>query len=73
MPESPELVMGTVAAAGLLSLDITHRHAAAVATLPLLHLDPFDRLLIAQAIAEPLRLVTADAQLAAYSELVIQV
>jgi PIN domain nuclease of toxin-antitoxin system len=36
----------------------------------LIHNDPFDRLLIAQAIAEPLRLLTADAPLRQYSELV---
>jgi PIN domain nuclease of toxin-antitoxin system len=35
--------------------------------------DPFDRLLIAQAISEPLHLLTADPQLKQYSELVIQV
>jgi PIN domain nuclease of toxin-antitoxin system len=37
------------------------------------HGDPFDRLLIAQAMAEPLNLITADAQLRQYSELVIHV
>jgi PIN domain nuclease of toxin-antitoxin system len=41
--------------------------------LPLYHADPFDRLLIAQAISEPLHLLTADAQLKQYSELVVQV
>jgi PIN domain nuclease of toxin-antitoxin system len=45
-------------------------HAAAVAGLPDHHGDPFDRLLVAQALAEPLRLVTADAFLARYTELV---
>ena len=39
--------------------------------LPLHHTDPFDRLLIAQAIAEPLRLLTGDAMLARYSDLVL--
>lgn len=47
--------------------------AATVGTLPLLHRDPFDRLLIAQAIAEPALLFTADRQLAGYSDLVKQV
>lgn len=56
---------------GFTSLAITFRHAAGVQTLPLHHADPFDRLLIAQAIAEPLRLLTADAQLEPYSELVV--
>jgi PIN domain nuclease of toxin-antitoxin system len=37
------------------------------------HADPFDRLLIAQAMSEPLHLLTADAQLRQYSDLVIQV
>jgi len=34
------------------------------------HTDPFDRLLIAQAMSEPMHLLTADAQLKPYSELV---
>ena len=54
-------------------LPVLGRHAAGVARLPLLHADPFDRLLVAQAISETMRLMTADAQLAAYSELVITI
>ena len=46
---------------------------ALVADLPLHHGDPFDRLLIAQAIEEPMHLLTTDSQLRQYSELVIQV
>lgn len=57
---------------GFKSLPITDQHAAAVQGLPLHHADPFDRLLIAQAITEPLRLLTADAQLEPYSELVLR-
>jgi PIN domain nuclease of toxin-antitoxin system len=38
-----------------------------------LHNDPFDRLLVAQAMAEPLRLLTADPLLGQYSELVMLV
>jgi PIN domain nuclease of toxin-antitoxin system len=41
--------------------------------LPIHHADPFDRILIAQAISEPLHLVTVDPQLKQYSELVILV
>jgi len=48
-------------------LAISAEHAAAVAALPTHHKDPFDRLLIAQALTEPARLVTADEELAAYS------
>jgi PIN domain nuclease of toxin-antitoxin system len=41
--------------------------------LPNFHADPFDRMLIAQALHEPLRLLTADAALARYSDMVIEV
>ena len=49
-------------------LAITAQHAATVAGLPLHHKDPFDRLLIGQALTEPARLVTSDKALAAYSK-----
>ena len=55
---------------GFLELTVTGRHAAAVAELPLLHSDPFDRLLLAQAISEPLHFLTADKSLQEYSPLV---
>jgi PIN domain nuclease of toxin-antitoxin system len=58
---------------GFQELPVWSRHAILVAALPLYHADPFDRLLIAQAISEPLHLLTADAQLKQYSELVVQV
>jgi PIN domain nuclease of toxin-antitoxin system len=45
---------------GFALLGITLDHAAAAAKLPPLHRDPFDRMLIAQAIAEKLTIVTAD-------------
>ena len=59
--------------AGFEPLNITWEHAAAVRHLPDIHRDPFDRMLIAQAVSEPLRLMTADNVLAQYSELVIPV
>ncbi len=52
--------------AGLRELSVTAMHTLRVAELPLLHRDPFDRMLIAQALSEPMRLVTADAAVAAY-------
>jgi PIN domain nuclease of toxin-antitoxin system len=48
-------------------LAISAQHAAAVARLPPHHKDPFDRLLIGQAMSEPARLVTTDKALVAYS------
>jgi len=47
-------------------LPVTGRHAEALAALPPIHKDPFDRLLVAQAMAEPLVLLTNDAVLAEY-------
>lgn len=68
----PELV-SAIEASGFLELPVRARHAIRVATLPALHRDPFDRLLVAQAQEEPLHLLTADPQLAAYSPLVVLV
>jgi len=44
-------------------LDISFAHATAVVSLPLLHRDPFDRMLIAQALVEGTPLVSADSAL----------
>ena len=51
---------------GYEELEISGAHAAAVGQLPPIHRDPFDRMLVAQATAEGLTLVTADAILASY-------
>jgi PIN domain nuclease of toxin-antitoxin system len=58
---------------GIEELPVYSRHTVLVAELPMHHSDPFDRLLIAQAMSEPLHLLTTDAQLRQYSDLVIQV
>jgi PIN domain nuclease of toxin-antitoxin system len=49
-------------------LAVSAQHAAGVANLPLHHKDPFDRMLISQALSEPARLITADRALSAYSK-----
>ncbi|MGQ0813088.1 MAG: type II toxin-antitoxin system VapC family toxin [Gemmatimonadota bacterium] len=51
---------------GYVELPITSQHAVSIDTLPPLHKDPFDRLLIAQALTEGITLLTTDAQVAAY-------
>lgn len=51
---------------GFTLLPIEHEHVLAVSQLPRHHGDPFDRLLVAQARAEGLTLVTADGRIAAY-------
>jgi PIN domain nuclease of toxin-antitoxin system len=55
---------------GFTELSLKAKQAAIVAELPTFHRDPFDRMLIAQAVSEPLRLLTADSILKQYSELV---
>lgn len=59
-----------VTKSGFSELPITTYHAAAVSHLPDIHRDPFDRILIAQAISEPLTFLTADTALKNYSDLV---
>ena len=56
--------------AGLNHLPFVAAHAVHVAQLPLHHPDPFDRALIAQAISEPLTLLTNDKLLARYGSVV---
>ncbi|MEO7206868.1 MAG: type II toxin-antitoxin system VapC family toxin [Steroidobacteraceae bacterium] len=68
-----DALVDEIAQVGFRDLPIRLRHAAGVAKLPLYHADPFDRLLIAQAIAEPLKLLTVDKPLAQYSEMVLVV
>jgi len=51
---------------GYVELPVTSQHAVHVVDLAPLHKDPFDRLLLAQAISEGIVLLTADAQLARY-------
>jgi PIN domain nuclease of toxin-antitoxin system len=57
----------------ILELPVDGRHIERLATLPPIHKDPFDRLLIAQALAEPLVLLTSDATVARYGEGVLVV
>jgi PIN domain nuclease of toxin-antitoxin system len=54
-------------------LAVEAEHAAAVADLPAHHQDPFDRMLIAQALVEPMRLMTHDPVVARYSDTIIKI
>lgn len=58
---------------GFVELPITSEHAIAVKDLELHHKDPFDRLIVATAISEPMKLLTADTQVAQYTSLAILV
>jgi len=64
-------LVAAIEGSGFVELPVRAAHAAAVANLVFHHNDPFDRLLVAQAIAEPLRLLTADAVLAKFSDIVV--
>jgi PIN domain nuclease of toxin-antitoxin system len=54
-------------------LPVEAAHTVQLVELPYLHRDPFDRMLVAQSIVEPLRLVTRDSQLARYGSTIIKV
>ena len=67
MPISSTQALRWFRRAGYDLLDIKAEHAVAVEKLPPLHGDPFDRLLVAQALTEPLHLLTHDSIVARYS------
>lgn len=61
LPEPPEqLLFDVVDDAGFRVLDVQPRHTRALAELPQIHADPFDRMLVAQALVEDMDLVTGD-------------
>ena len=66
----PEVVTRAALKAGFVALPVDTDVVAGVADLPPHHRDPFDRLLVVQAMAEPAWLYTADPVLSVYSELV---
>lgn len=67
----PADLQDRVLATGVRTLGLAADHGLAVAELPVHHRDPFDRLLIAQARAEKLTIVSADRRFAAYDVAVI--
>jgi len=62
----PRVLRGALLHNGYVELTITSEHAVNVDTLPPIHKDPFDRLLLSQALVEGITLLTADEQLASY-------
>ena len=69
----PDNLVQRIDRAGFAELHVTFRHAELAASLPLIHRDPFDRMLIAQAQAEGLTLVSEDSQIARYEVSVMSV
>ena len=72
MPVSSQEAVSYFRESGYRFLAIEPEHAVAVETLAANHQDPFDRILIAQALVEPMRLVTHDSMVASYSDTIIK-
>jgi PIN domain nuclease of toxin-antitoxin system len=64
--ETPNDLTGALDASAFRELPVTVEHAEAVGSLPQHHVDPFDRILVAQAKVEGLTIITRDPALAAY-------
>lgn len=73
MPVSAAQALQAFDESGYRLLGVQAAHAVRVEQLPGVHADPFDRLLVAQALVEPLTLLTSDKQVAAYSDTVVLV
>jgi PIN domain nuclease of toxin-antitoxin system len=73
MPISGRQTLAFFEEAGYLFLEVSADHAALVEELAPHHAGPFDRMLVAQALAEPMRLLTHDGILTRYSDTVILV
>ena len=71
MPVSSAEALDAFEDAGYVLLDIKPAHALQVERLDALHRDPFDRLLVAQAMAEPLILLTHDVSVGQYGSFVL--
>ena len=67
---NPTALVRALAQSGFSELPVTAAHAARVAGLPAIHRDPFDRLLVAQSLAEPMTLLTNDEVLLGFGPLV---
>jgi len=73
MPISANQALGYFREAGFRMLSVEAEHAMEVEKLPWHHKDPFDRMLVAQALTEPMRLLTHDAMVARYSDTILRV
>lgn len=69
--EAPHDVAEVLERGGFLELPFTARHATLLGALPWHHRDPFDRMLVAQAVAEGLTVASVDAQVAQYDVAVL--
>jgi PIN domain nuclease of toxin-antitoxin system len=68
-----DILSAAVDQAALRELPVKRQHINAMRTFAFHHRDPFDRMLVAQAVSEPLHLLTSDEKLTSYSDLVVLV
>ena len=73
MPITAQDALGYFQTSGYRILSITPEHAIAISDLPSHHHDPFDRMIVAQSLVEPLRLMTHDALVQLYSPTIIRI
>ena len=73
MPVSSRDAMRYFQESGYRFFAVEAEHAIAVEELPLHHQDPFDRILVAQALVEPMRLMTHDPLVALYNDTIIKI
>ena len=73
MPVSSQDALRYFQESGYRFLPVEPEHAAAIESLQAHHSDPFDRILVAQALVEPMRLMTHDPMVARYSDTIIEV
>lgn len=73
MPVSSQDAMRYFHESGYRFLPVEAEHATAVEELPAHHQDPFDRILVAQALVEPMRLMTHDPVVARYNDTIIEI
>jgi PIN domain nuclease of toxin-antitoxin system len=64
--DAPDDLGDMIAASGIATLDLSWHHAWAAGEIPLLHKDPFDRMIVAQARSEGMTLISADRRLGDY-------
>ena len=73
MPVSSRDALRYFSESGYRFLPVEPEHAAAVEDLQPHHNDPFDRILVAQALVEPMRLITHDPMVALYSDTIVAI
>ena len=73
MPVSSQDAVRYFSESGYNFLAVEAEHAVAIEGLATYHQDPFDRIIVAQAIVEPMRLITHDSMVALYSDTIIKI